>query len=69
MKQDEVDPPPPPPRVKELIFFLVRHMDLAIKVRESVGRRCEVCGETLEIRNLNKHTGFDELKLEGCPMV
>ena len=33
-----------------------------MKVRESVGRRCESCDETLEIRNLNKHTRFDKFK-------
>ena len=33
-----------------------------MKVRESVGRHCEACGETPEIRNPNKHTGFDKFK-------
>ena len=40
-----------------------------MKVHESVGRRCEACGETPEIRNPNKHTRFDKLKFEGYPMV
>ena len=33
-----------------------------MKVRESVGRRCEACGKTPKIRNPNKHTGFDKFK-------
>ena len=33
-----------------------------MKVRESVGRRCGACGETPEIHNPNKHTGFDKFK-------
>ena len=33
-----------------------------MKVCESVGRRCKACGETPEIRNPNKHTGFDKFK-------
>ena len=33
-----------------------------MKVRESVGRSCEACSETPEIRNPNKHTRFDKLK-------
>ena len=37
----------------------------AMKVRESVGRRCEACSETPEIRNPNKHTGFDKFKIGG----
>ena len=41
----------------------------AMKVRENVRRRCEAYGETPKIRNPNKHTRFDKLKLEGCPMV
>ena len=41
----------------------------AMKVHKSVERRCETCGETPEIRNPNKHTRFDKLKLEGCQMV
>ena len=51
------------------ILFLVKHMYPEIKIRENVGRRCEACGETPEIRNPNKYTGFDKLKLEGCPLV
>ena len=35
-----------------------------MKVRESVRRRCEACGETPKICYPNKHTGFDKLKLE-----
>ena len=33
-----------------------------MKVSESVGRRCEACGETPKIRNPNKHTGFYKFK-------
>ena len=32
-------------------------------------KACEAYGETPEIRNPNKHMGFDKLKFEGCPMV
>ena len=51
------------------ILFLVKHKYQAIKVRENVGRRCEAYSETPKIRNPNKFTGFDKLKLEGCPLV
>ena len=69
MKQDGVDPP----RVKDPNFIhgqtYVSSEYPAMKVRKSVGRRCETCGKTPEIRNPNKHTGFDKLKFEGYPMV
>ena len=37
----------------------------AIKVRESVRRRYEACGETPKIFNPNKHMGFDKFKIVG----
>ena len=40
-------------------------MYLAMKVRESIGRRCEACDETSKILNPNKHMGFDKFKIGG----
>ena len=57
-----------PPKVKYPNFIFGQTYGSAMKVCESVGRRCEACGGTPEIRIPNKHTGFDKLKLEGCPM-
>ena len=37
----------------------------AMKIRESVGRRYKICGETLEISKPNKHMGFDKFKIGG----
>ena len=36
-----------------------------MRVRESVGRRCDACDETPKIRNPNKHTRFDKFKIGG----
>ena len=57
-KQDGADPP----RVKDPNFILGQTY---VSNDESVERRCEAYGETLEIRNPNKHMGFDKLKIGG----
>ena len=36
-------------------------MNPAMKVRESVRRRCKACGDTSKIRNPNKHTDLINL--------
>ena len=66
MKQDGSDPP----RVKYPNFILGQ---THVSNDESSGKywkACEACGETLEIRDLNKHTRLDKLKLilAGCLM-
>ena len=58
-----------PPRVKDPNFILdltyVSNDESSQKCRKA----CKAYDETSEIRNPSKHTGFDKLKLEGCPMV
>ena len=52
-----------PPRVKDLNFILgqtyVSNNESSRKCRKA----CEACGETPEIRNLNKHTRFDKIQM------
>ena len=59
----------PTPQSERPNFILGQTYGSTVKVHESVGRCCEACGETLEIRNPNKHMEFDKLKLGGYPMV
>ena len=57
-----------PPKVKDP-NFIISHTYVS---SDESSRKCrkvyEACGETPEIHNPNKHTGFDKLKFEGCPM-
>ena len=55
--------------MKDSNFILGQTYGSSDEIRKSVGRRYEAYDETPEIRYPNKHTEFDRLKLEGCPMV
>ena len=58
-----------PPRVKDPNFILGQTYVSRDESSRKCRKACEVCDETPKICNPNKHTGFDKLKLEDCPMV
>ena len=57
------------PRVKDPNFILGQTYVSSDESLQNCWKACEACSETPEICNPNKHTRFDKLKLEGCPMV
>ena len=65
MKQDGANPP----RVNDPNFILDQTYVSSDESSRKCRKVCEACGETPKIHNLNKHTRFDKLKLEDCPMV
>ena len=58
-----------PPRVKDPNFILGQTYVSSDESSQKYRKACKAYDETPEIRNPNKHIGFDNLKLEGYPMV
>ena len=69
VKQDGANITPPPPRVKDPNFILGQTYVSNDESSRKCRKACEAYSETPEIHNPNKHTRFDKLKFEGCPMV
>ena len=55
-----------PPRVKDPDFILGQTYVSSDESSRKCQKAYEAYGDTLEIRNPNKHTRFDKLKLKGC---
>ena len=59
MKQDGADPP----KVKYPNFILSQTYVSSDKSSRKCRKACEAYGETPEIHNPNKHTGFDKIQM------
>ena len=59
VKQDGVDPP----RVKDPNFILSQTYVSSDEISRKCRKACEACCETSEIRNPNKHTGFNKIQM------
>ena len=52
----------PPPKVKDPKFILDKTYVSRNESSQKCRKACEACGETSEIRDPQKHMGFDEIK-------
>ena len=52
-----------PPRVKDLNLILGQIYVSSDENSQKCRKACEACGETPEIRNPNKHTGFNKIQM------
>ena len=52
-----------PHRVKNPNFILCQTYVSSDESSRKCRKACEVCGETPEIRNPNKHMGFDKIQM------
>ena len=59
VKKDRADPP----KVKDPNFILDQTYVSSNESSRKCRKACKACGETPEIRNLNKHMGFDKIQI------